>query len=101
MPKKKTVMPDEGAADERTFDDATTDDTVIVEDTGLVPAEDAAEPIPDDLETEEEWQDDEDISTNPSYLDDISDDSVRLYLREIGKIPLLKPEEELALAHRV
>lgn len=36
-----------------------------------------------------------------SYLDDIADDSVRLYLREIGKIPLLTPPEELALAQRV
>jgi len=35
------------------------------------------------------------------YLDDISDDSVRLYLREIGKIPLLNAEQELALAQRV
>jgi len=38
----------------------------------------------------------------PVYLDDdVADDSVRLYLREIGKIPLLNAEEELALAQRV
>jgi RNA polymerase primary sigma factor len=37
----------------------------------------------------------------PVHLDDIADDSVRLYLREIGKIPLLNAEEELALAQKV
>lgn len=36
-----------------------------------------------------------------NFFDDISDDSVRLYLREIGKIPLLSSEEELALAQKV
>jgi len=36
-----------------------------------------------------------------AYLDDIADDSVRLYLREIGKIPLLTPVQELAIAQRV
>lgn len=41
-------------------------------------------------------------TTTPVYLDDdVADDSVRLYLREIGKIPLLNAEEELALAQRV
>jgi RNA polymerase primary sigma factor len=33
--------------------------------------------------------------------DDVADDSVRLYLREIGKIPLLNAEQELELAQRV
>jgi RNA polymerase primary sigma factor len=39
--------------------------------------------------------------TEQAYLDDIADDSVRLYLREIGKIPLLTSPEELALAQQV
>lgn len=43
----------------------------------------------------------ETVVEDSSYLDDIADDSVRLYLREIGKIPLLTAQEELALAHRV
>lgn len=41
------------------------------------------------------------IQPNDAFIDDIADDSVRLYLREIGKIPLLKPDEELELARRV
>ena len=50
-----------------------------------------------------EEEEPEEVAINPSvYLDDdVADDSVRLYLREIGKIPLLSSEEELALAHRV
>lgn len=51
-----------------------------------------------DLEDEET---DEDTLNQGQYFDDVSDDSVRLYLREIGKIPLLNAEEELALAQRV
>lgn len=56
------------------------------------------EPNLDDLEEEDTA---EDVLNNGQYLDDISDDSVRLHLREIGKIPLLTAEEELALAQRV
>lgn len=51
-----------------------------------------------DEETEE---DDETEDKKKKYADDVSDDSVRLYLREIGKVPLLNAEEEVELARRV
>ena len=61
------------------------------------------EPAPNDLS--DEWlieeEEEEVVVEDQSYLDDIADDSVRLYLREIGKIPLLNAQEELELAHRV
>ncbi|MBP9667772.1 RNA polymerase sigma factor RpoD [Candidatus Saccharibacteria bacterium] len=57
------------------------------------------EPDVQDLEDEEE--DDEDTLNSNQYFDDVSDDSVRLYLREIGKIPLLSADEELELANKV
>ncbi len=62
---------------------------------------------PDVANFTDEWAEDEteeeELATNTAvYLDDdVADDSVRLYLREIGKIPLLSAEEELALAQRV
>ncbi len=62
---------------------------------------------PDTSKFTDEWADDdeeeeEENEKAAAYLDDdVADDSVRLYLREIGKIPLLSAEEELALAQRV
>jgi len=61
-----------------------------------------AEPKPEDLSDEWTLEDGEEVVIDEgTYLDDIADDSVRLYLREIGKIPLLNAKEELELAQRV
>lgn len=69
--------------------------------TTRVSAADFEEPEIDELIEEEEEDTPEDVLNSGQYFDDISDDSVRLHLREIGKIPLLSAEEELALAQRV
>lgn len=90
MVKGKTTVKD-------TDEEAAKDD--IVTSGSIVALGDIEEPAPEELEDEEE--DDEDVLNQGQYFDDASDDSVRLYLREIGKIPLLNSEEELALAQRV
>jgi len=90
VPKSKKPVVDEP-------EDDSTDDLIL--DVTGGPLADIDGPAPDELEDEEE--DDEDVLNQGQYFDDASDDSVRLYLREIGKIPLLNSEEELALAQRV
>jgi RNA polymerase primary sigma factor len=70
--------------------------TTAVADYGVVPIGDGV--LSDEWSPEEG---EEIITEDQRYLDDIADDSVRLYLREIGKISLLSTAEELELAHRV
>lgn len=74
------------------------EDNLVIDASGG-PLSDIDEPAIDELLDEEE--DSEETINQGQYFDDVSDDSVRLYLREIGKIPLLNAEEELALAQRV
>lgn len=62
----------------------------------------ATEPNADEFSSEWVADDEEEVVVEEViYADDVADDSVRLYLREIGKIPLLKPDQELELAYKV
>lgn len=88
-------MPDDITKDDDLIDITATDDTDVA---SLNDIDIVDEPDPQEIEEEEDLDDD---PAAPVYFDDISDDSVRLYLREIGKIPLLNSEEELALAQKV
>lgn len=99
MPKGKKK--DEAIVDEDIIiDDIAADDVVAdIVDVPL-PAVEFDGPALEDLD-DEDIDTDEDLLSQEQYFDDASDDSVRLYLREIGKIPLLNAEEELELAQRV
>ncbi len=68
----------------------------------MIPEEPQEETDPSAEELEEIEQDEEDEEKNLAIPEETqTDDSVKMYLRDIGKISLLSPEEELEVAKRV
>ncbi len=54
--------------------------------------------IEPEIDEEDEEEDLENLNLTTGY-DEVADDSVKLYLREIGKIPLLTTDEELDIVY--
>ncbi len=80
-----------------------TDAGITVEDAGEEPekAPSAEELSALEAELEEAHQEKPEEATEEDMIEAGMNDSVRMYLREIGKVPLLTQEQEAALARRV
>jgi len=76
-------------------------DTIIEDEDFLPPIDDELAPDLSEIEGLEEVTDEE-LANADSVSDTFStDDPVRMYLKEIGKVPLLTPEQEMDLAERM
>jgi RNA polymerase primary sigma factor len=99
--------PDQLAASGATLDDdeaaalaAAVDDVVVEEPAGLAAKAKADAEADDDFD----WDDDESEALKQARRDaelTASADSVRAYLKQIGKVPLLNAEQEVELAKRI